>query len=98
MRQLLNIAQGKLHLMDKIWEEKRDALMEVQTAREIAKDRKVEKVYQLATEAGVTPTSEPVLFTAIMDLIKCDRTMTLFIATNAAGRLLMLKKIAEVNN
>jgi len=98
MRQLVNIAQGKLHLMDKIWEEKRDALMEVQTARETAKDRKVEKVYQLATEAGVTPTSEPVLFTAIMDLIKCDRTMTLFIATNDAGRLLMLKKIAGVNN
>jgi len=46
----------------------------------------------------VTPTSEPVLFTAIMDLIKCDRTMTLFIATNDAGRLLMLKKIAGVNN
>ena len=61
MRQLVNIAQGKLHLMDKIWEEKRDALMEVQTARETAKDRKVEKVYQLATEAGVTPTAEPVL-------------------------------------
>lgn len=53
---------------------------------------------KVAKECGVTPSETPTLFMGVLEIIKYQSVMDLFIVTEPEGRMLIIKKYAGVDN
>ncbi|CAN6195718.1 unnamed protein product [Urochloa humidicola] len=94
MREHNEISRNKLAVLQSIWHEKKES---EEDAR-MALARKVDQVNKLAAECGVTPEDAPQLFIGVVKIVQIESVMDLFINTIPAGRLIIIKQYAGVNN
>ncbi|XP_015628801.2 L10-interacting MYB domain-containing protein [Oryza sativa Japonica Group] len=94
MSEYNEISRNKLSVLQTMMQVKQDAMQEERKAIE----RKVAKVNELGKECGVTPSETPTLFMGVLEIIKYQSVMDLFIVTEPEGRMLIIKKYAGVDN
>ena len=94
MTRFNELVSGRNELLENLWrgrEEREEA------ARTDHRNR-VDKVYELAAELGVTAEATPDLFEGVMHTVESDNRMQLFFRANPAERRFLLQEYSRVKN
>uniref|UniRef100_J3M7X4 Uncharacterized protein n=1 Tax=Oryza brachyantha TaxID=4533 RepID=J3M7X4_ORYBR len=70
------------------------AVQQVLNNRQVARENKVAEVMKLAEECGVDSEKTPKLFLGVVEIMKHENVMDMFIHTNPGGRLIIIKSHA----
>jgi phage terminase small subunit len=60
--------------------------------------RRVQEVYKMAADLGVSAKATPELFAGVMHIVENDNRMELFFTSNPDGRLFVMKQYSRVDN
>jgi hypothetical protein len=85
---------NKIDLIQNLWQT-REAREE---AARTEHRRRVQEVYKMAADLGVSAKATPDLFAGVMHIVENDNRMELFFTSDPDGRLFMMKQYSRVDN
>jgi hypothetical protein len=88
------LMSNKIDLIQNLWQT-REAREE---AARTEHRRRVQEVYKMAADLGVSAKATPDLFAGVMHIVENDNRMELFFTSDPDGRLFMMKQYSRVDN
>jgi hypothetical protein len=88
------LMSNKIDLIQNLWQT-REAREEAACTEH---RRRVQEVYKMAVDLGVSAKATPELFAGVMHIVENDNRMVLFFTSDPDGRLFMMKQYSRVDN